>query len=277
MDKESILMFIRDFLDSDDANYVSAEKARKPEYEGIRFFDEPLVGYASAKDDYLSALADSADAGIDLMPPDQWIPAPDTIISFFLTFTGDIRSSNKASGKPSDLWQQARVTGQECLIKLAKALAARLREEGHDAVAPIGDDRMDIRTNFDEIGKEPFTSNWSERHIAHAAGLGTFSLSKGMITEKGMAGRFASVITSQHFEPTPRPYIDLYEYCIMCGACVRRCPGGAISKESGKSHETCARYLRTVSSPDGAFYGCGKCQCGVPCETGRPGVRANPG
>ena len=33
----------------------------------------------------------------------------------------------------------------------------------------------------------PYISTWSERHAMYAAGLGTFGLSKGLITKKGMA------------------------------------------------------------------------------------------
>jgi len=35
-------------------------------------------------------------------------------------------------------------------------------------------------------------SNWSERHIAYVAGLGTFSLADSFITEKGAANRVAA-------------------------------------------------------------------------------------
>ena len=64
-----------------------------------------------------------------------------------------------------------------------------------------------------------YTSNWSERHAAHICGLGTFGLSKGLITSKGIAGRFGSVITSCAFPVTKRPYEGLTDYCIMCGKC----------------------------------------------------------
>jgi epoxyqueuosine reductase QueG len=87
-----------------------------------------------------------------------------------------------------------------------------------------------------------------------------------------MAGRFASVVTTLALDPTPRPYTGLTEYCTLCGACVRRCPGDAISLEKGKSHDLCATYLKKVTSPDRAFYGCGQCQCNVPCEAANPSL-----
>ena len=74
-----------------------------------------------------------------------------------------------------------------------------------------------------------FTSSWSERHVAFVCGLGTFGLSKGLITEKGICGRFGSVVTTAELPRTERPYTGIYEYCIQCRACARNCPVGAIS------------------------------------------------
>ncbi len=53
-------------------------------------------------------------------------------------------------------------------------------------------------------------------------------MSKGLITAKGMAGRLGSVITNLKIETTKRPYKGLYDYCIKCNVCIRRCPGNAI-------------------------------------------------
>ncbi len=39
--------------------------------------------------------------------------------------------------------------------------------------------------------------------MAYISGLGTFSLSKGIITEKGMAGRLISLVTNAALPPTP--------------------------------------------------------------------------
>lgn len=74
-------------------------------------------------------------------------------------------------------------------------------------------------------------SNWSERHIAFVAGLGTFGLSKSLITKRGCAGRYGSVITSLPFKSIRREYDGVYDYCSMCGECIARCPSGAITKE----------------------------------------------
>lgn len=77
-------------------------------------------------------------------------------------------------------------------------------------------------------------SRWSERHAAYVCGLGTFGLSRGFITPKGMAGRITSIIIDEEFEPEERSYTGIYDFCIRCGACAVKCPAGAISKEYGK-------------------------------------------
>ncbi|MDR3200897.1 MAG: 4Fe-4S binding protein, partial [Spirochaetales bacterium] len=105
---------------------------------------------------------------------------------------------------------------------------------------------------------------------AYACGLGTFSLSRGLITKKGVAGRFGSVITSLAIPATGRPYSGLYDYCTNCGACLRNCPVRAISRENGKDHVPCSRFLNKTRAENAPYYGCGKCQTATPCETGIP-------
>ena len=105
--------------------------------------------------------------------------------------------------------------------------------------------------------------------MAFVCGMGTFGLSKGLITERGVAGRFGSVIVDAPLEVTPRPYTDIYEYCTKCGACMR-CPAGAITLEEGKSHEKCSAYVHTLRVKYAPRFGCGKCQVKVPCERGIP-------
>ena len=110
---------------------------------------------------------------------------------------------------------------------------------------------------------------WSERHVAYLCGLGTFGLSKGIITRKGMAGRFASLVTALELPADERPYKGLYDYCIRCGECIRRCPVRAISEE-GKEHKPCHDWLLHVKKEYAPRLGCGKCQTAVPCESGIP-------
>ena len=156
----------------------------------------------------------------------------------------------------------SRIDGEVFNNVVRASLVEFLNSLGGEAVAPGLDSRFKIFGLY---------SNWSERHAAYAAGLGTFGLNKSLITAAGCAGRFGSAVTSLEITPTPRPYQDHFSYCPWltrgaCGACIERCPSGAITEE-GKDKAACSRYIDDVVKP--LFtprYGCGKCQTTVPCE-----------
>ena len=122
------------------------------------------------------------------------------------------------------------------------------------------------------------------RHIAYAAGHGTFSLSDGFITERGMAHRCGSVVTSLVIPASPRtaktPYSNCLHYLgIKCEKCVQRCPVGAIS-EKGHDKVKCSKYVDDVLgyykslkegyNNDTSSAGCGLCQTKTPCEFQNP-------
>ena len=145
---------------------------------------------------------------------------------------------------------------------LCRHLEETLRQAGHLTLTPCLDERF--RSKGEGIPR--FNSNWSERHVAHACGLGTFGLSAGLITAKGLAGRFGSLLTSLRLAPDARPYQSYNAYCSRCGACAKRCPAAAISLEKGKEHTICSPLVDKSMEPFRPRYGCGKCQVGVPCE-----------
>ena len=128
-----------------------------------------------------------------------------------------------------------------------------------------------------------FASSWSERHAAHAAGLGTFGLCDGLITARGKALRAGSVVAKITMPITPRPYDDHHAYCLYfaegtCGKCIDRCPVRAISI-AGHDKQRCRKHLQAsrdyVTETFGFVgYGCGLCQVGVPCESGIPVKKA---
>ncbi len=267
---------IRDFLRQFGGmgqNTVPQGLALRPDIAGMRIYDEPLAGVASAEDEYLAGLDGSGGSNIAILQPKQWLPSAKSVISFFFPFTPRVRESNRIAGDPSFEWLNGRIEGQAFIINCCRAAESFLQKQGYDAVAPMTDGRFFSESKTAEEGGPSYTSNWSERHAAYACGLGTFSLSRGLITEKGVAGRFGSVITSLELPVTPRTYTGLYDNCSMCMACVRRCPVSAISGENGKEHEPCDMFLRGVLGRHSPYYGCGKCQTAVPCEAGIPKKR----
>lgn len=260
------------FLNNAPENYVSKEDAIRRDLIGMRIYDEPLIMVASADDPMFETLKDPKIIHPDIMMPRDWIPDAKSVISYFMPYTDVVKNSNtKSHFYPSDEWLHARIEGQLMVEAMGKYIKSLLENEGYSAAFPTTDPR------FKKL--EPFKSNWSERHVANIAGLGTFSLSKGLITEKGVAGRFGSIVTNCYIEPTPRLYSDPFQNCTMCGMCAKTCPIGAIDISRGvvfgKDHPTCSDYLDKLRlKPHGpnnrSRYGCGKCQVGVPCQSVNP-------
>jgi ferredoxin len=263
MEKIDFEKYVIEHTNTDPANFVSADCALRPELAGLRIFDKPIFGYAFADDPLFAKLKEPQAIGPHVLLPSEWLSGAKTVISVFFPFTEQIRASNrKNDGEPSDEWLHGRIEGQAFLQQLCAGTEAFL-EKAAPSVCPLVDPRLHVDT-------ERFMSNWSERHTAYIAGLGTFGLSKGLITKKGVAGRFVSFITTLNFAPLKRQYTGLYDYCVRCGGCVERCPATAITFENGKAHPPCGEFLKKVKSKHAPHYGCGKCQAGVPCESARP-------
>ena len=138
-----------------------------------------------------------------------------------------------------------------------------------------------FRTLSNEAG--PY-SNWSERHIAYVAGQGTFSLSDGFITEKGIAHRCGSVVTDLALPASKRTATTPYSNCLYyvnrsCTACIPRCPADAIT-DKGHDKNMCREYAGKIGYSRESFKngydneksvaGCGLCQTKVPCESMNP-------
>jgi epoxyqueuosine reductase QueG len=199
-----------------------------------------------------------------------------TVVSWVLPQREAVRKANKKETEfPCEEWARARIYGEACNAALRVHLVDKLEEAGHKAVAPM------LVSNWTIVKSERFSyaSTWSERHAAHAAGLGTFGLCDGLITAKGKALRAGSVVAKINIEPTPRPYLDHRAYCLFfaegtCGKCIERCPADAISKH-GHDKEKCRQHLgrtREYVAETYKFegYGCGLCQVGIPCEATIP-------
>nr|WP_312578352.1 4Fe-4S binding protein [Sedimentibacter sp.] len=268
--KSEIIKITSDFIEKSEGNYVSNEIAISKELVGMKIFEEPIFAFGSADDDGFKMLKKTSVIGEYFILPKEWLPNAKTVITFFLPFSEAIRKGNKADMLwPSGGWLHGRIEGQMFLNSVCRHLNSKLVEEGFNSIVPSLDNRFWSSKGSDESGKL-FSSNWSERHVAYVCGLGTFGLSKGIITKKGMAGRLGSIVTELYLEPDEKVYHDTYEYCSMCGACVRNCPANAISIENGKNHNICSQFLDSVFEVNNPRYGCGKCQVDVPCENRIP-------
>ena len=271
MKSENLIEFVLQFQENDPANRIAADFAKNPEYIGKKMLDGVLLGVAAADDPVIVSLKDNKEANTDLMMPEEWLPGAKSVISFFFPFAHWIAEENAGGDYPSDAWLHARIEGQEAINRISHMLVERIRGEGYEAVSPSIDPRFKVYYRSNDTDGPKYTSNWSERHIAYAAGLGTFSMSRSFITERGCSGRFTSIITNLLLPVSSRKYGGLYENCTFCEACVDVCISNAIPKGGLKDHVPCDAMIKKIMKNEDPYYGCGKCQCGMPCSYGIPG------
>ena len=233
------------------------------ELNNLQLFDPPLVAVAAAADPLFDRLKDAAAVGSQHMSPQEWLNGSKAVVAYFLPFTLTVRQANRTLGLPAVEWLYGRIEGQKFNEALERFLVDFFTAAGYRAVAPAIDPRHKVVNR---------RSNWSERHVAFVAGLGTFGLSRSLITKAGSAGRVGSVIVDTNLAVTPRYYSEREENCSKCGACIPRCPPQAIN-ETGKDNAICGDYLERVRIRCAPRYGCGKCQTAVPCEERIPAKR----
>jgi len=252
---------------------------------GERAFDAPLIAFSSGADElytfYRHHIGDFYLTPLDFFHyhfPD--ISASDedlTVISWVIPSTSRTREEQAAQTKyPSERWARTRAQGEDFNISLRRHVVDELTKAGISALAPL---LSPVWSRSDEGDYAP-CSNWSERHAAYAAGLGTFGLCDGLITGVGKAVRVGSVIARVDVPPSKRPYSGHQAYCLHftdkgCRACIDRCPINAIS-EKGHDKKRCMQYTehtmnKYIKEQYGLdTYACGLCQAGVPCTYGIP-------
>ena len=272
---EQIAQALSQALRESACNYVSEQMTLCPQDVGQRLYDDPIVKIGSADDELWEELKAPEAIGHLFRTPKEWMAQAKCVVSYFAPFSDYVVEGNCADAVDvGNGWLYARVEGQQMLTEINHFLERWFESQGVKALSPYASDQFRYvfeAGSCDQIEDKSlsFTSNWSERHVAYVCGMGTFGLSKGLITERGVAGRFGSVIVDACLPITPRSYSDLYEYCTMCGACMR-CPGGAITLEGGKSHIACSSYVNKMRELYAPRFGCGKCQVKVPCQRGIP-------
>lgn len=242
------------------------------ELEGMRFFRHPIFAITRADHPGFAEIKKPEIVGSHHLLPEDWLPGAQSVISVFLPFEqATVESNKKDPVEPSMQWLCTRVDGQRFLLALGAKIRDFLIVQGYKAVAPYTEDRFIMQVSTDPApGTEhvpPYSSNWSERHVAVVAGLGTFGLSTNFISKLGSAGRLISIITDWETEPDDHDYDDWLGYCNRCGACLHRCPAQAhFPDKVGKDHSKCGAFIRKTCAKYEPRYGCGKCQSGIPCE-----------
>jgi epoxyqueuosine reductase len=249
-------------------------------------WDEPLVGFARASHPLFRQFAKdlspfywTPEQAFQLAFPESPEKAEDLcIISWVLPQTATTRADQSQEKElPAERWARSRDFGERFNCALRLHISAALTTAGYPAVAPERLPEFGIQRS----GRFGIASNWSERHTAHIAGLGTFGLSDGLITPRGKAVRFGSVVARIDLPGTPHAYDNHQAWCLWyakgtCGVCVQRCPVNAIS-DAGHDKDKCFNYIQKVTAPYAQkTFGteatpCGLCQVRIPCEERIPG------
>ena len=277
--EEAITALITDFVNTSPLNLA-------PSTREWRIFGEPLVRFAAGDDPLFTQYKEIIDE--QHMTPQEavaqsWqvgqsgaaVPEKLSIISYILPVAAPVRIANRGEKEvPARLWSHQRYYGELFNNAVRQHISETLSGAGYLAVAPMI--QPYFRSLFNE--KIGLFSVWSERHVAFAAGQGSFGLSDGFITPKGIAHRCGSVITDLPLTASGRDSDDHHANCVYyadgtCKACAVRCPAGAIT-EAGHDKSVCMDYFRVLGyvpitqqyDDDTSVYGCGLCQTRVPCE-----------
>jgi epoxyqueuosine reductase len=276
---------IRDFWTSSPSNSLhldTGEKAWAMPHVAIARGDDPLF---LRNKEMIGTFLWTPEEAYTLAFPDAPAPADQlSVISYVLPQTPETRADQcREDAVPTERWARSRFFGEKFNCELRLHLAGVLTQAGHPSVAP---ERL---PDFGYQHSEHFglASNWSERHVAFVAGLGTFGLSDAMITRWGKAVRFGSVVSRISLPATRRAYgDDHHAWCLWyakgtCGACAKRCPAAAITTVKGHDKQACFAYIRETTAPFATrTYGtgatpCGLCQVKIPCEAQVPPTLLN--
>ncbi len=248
--KEQIRQFVCDYVD----NYGK-------EHNCSWLWREPLTGFADANCEYIKNIEKAVET--KHKKPSDYLENPTIVISCFVPFTKEVSRSNTGieGNFTSEEWSNAYVVTNTMLGDLAQATAEEIQRLGYNGAVPTG---ISMKEG---ILKSP----WSHRHIAFAAGLGTFGINNMLITRSGCCGRYCSVISD--IPVTPDKILEgencLYKKNGSCKKCVEHCFYGALTTEGFdrfKCFEACMRNEK--------LYGeevCGKCVTEIPCAFIAPG------
>lgn len=273
-------MAVKDFVRDSPSNALA-------DAGGGPMFDEPLIGFADGDDplfeDYKKIIGPhhlTPREALGLYLEAKGVTAKldhVSVVSFIMPISKATRVKQRLETRVGCIeWNHTRWRGHDFIAELSRYLVSALESQGQQAVAPDAQ-------KFHRVDLKSFTSNWSHRHMAFAAGLGTFGLTDGFLNSKGLAMRCGSIVTDAAIKPTGRKWSDPYGACLFyqhkeCGRCIARCPAGAITAK-GHDKQKCSDYLnqgkeivRQLGREGyiGHYAGCGLCQTKVPCESTIP-------
>ena len=260
--KNKVTQIIKDFV----------KEYEKQEHISTRW-GEPLVGFADAKHPFILSLKDII--GPNHGTPDEVLDDASIVIAYYVPYTKELADTSKTDPAiASHEWAVAYEETNAMFKELNTYVIAKLKEWGYDAgISP--------KTNT--FSTTELKSEWSYRHYAYAAGLGTFGINNMLITKEGCCGRFNNIVTNLDVDPDApmEEELCIYKNNGKCMVCIKNCPANALSPE-GFDRQACYANLQknaAVHTGLGSSYSdesgnasnscgsdvCGKCVTGSPC------------
>jgi epoxyqueuosine reductase QueG len=186
-------------------------------------FRQPIVAFSSASDERYWQLKDII--GDWHLSPTELLPEAKSVISYFVPFTREVAMEPKTSENGSFLWSESYQEINQHFDLINQAVEDFLTRHGYLTKT------IQATHTYDP---KDLKSMWSHRSAAAIAGLGTFGLNRMLITEKGSAGRFCTIITSATLTANSIPIENkcLYEKNGSCKLCLKICPVKALSIDS---------------------------------------------
>lgn len=266
MTNERFLELVKESFEALENNCV----ALSDEDTALQVLDAPLIGFAAADDPLFEQYRDPEAIGPEFRTPAGFMTEARSVVGLFFPFTEEVRNRvRRETELASPTWKAAYGSNFTIVDAFLDDLVSRLEKEGVRVVQPNRAPDFERKAVPTADGEDMhFSVSWSNRHAMYAAGLGTFGMHRHIITEKGCCGTTASFITDAELTPTKREYTGIYEWCIHCGKCSDRCPGGAIPKNGLRNLKKCSTHGGTVREQFGGF--CGKCLTAIPCEDRAP-------
>lgn len=227
----------------------------------------PLVGFADAGDPLFGELKTAVRPSHGL--PGDLLPGARTVIAYFLSFDPAIPRSNHRGALSSESWAVAYIETNRLIATINRRVNRLLEQEGFRGT------RLPATHNFDEA---QLMSDWSHKHVAYIAGIGSFGHHHMLITEKGCCGRLGSLVTDAVIAPTPRTGRErcLFKFDGSCRKCETRCPVQALEADPFGRHACYDRLMENARLHErhGLADVCGKCAAIVPCSFTDPVNRA---
>lgn len=226
---------------------------------------EPIIGFAEADSEYIRNIRGVTSE--DHVAIKEAMPWANTVISYYVPFKREINETNMKAGLSSETWARSYEVTNAMFPAINERIIATLKSHGK---------RGEVPREAGVFDREKLISYYSQRHMAYAAGLGTFGMNNMLITPAGCCGRFSSVISdvTLKWDVPLKEELCLYKREGSCGVCMKVCEAKALGEndfDRKACYKVCSRNAEIYTFEESSYGGgagsevCGKCISLSPC------------